>query len=154
MPTLHLGVIDIPYANAPKKHQRRSGTAGTQTTGDVAGWLEDRYHVMEIFFEENKDQIVGFLEEGITGSMESVLMGAANFSSLDPTGKAMSEIEDRFKQFLAMKEIEGLGIPGVPTGAAQRGVNHRMKRPYVRRAPRPSFIDTGLYQSSFKAWMD
>lgn len=154
MPTLHLGVIDIPYAQAPKKNQRRAGTAGTQTTGDVAGWIEGRYHVMEIFFEENKDQIVGYLEEGIAGSMESVLMGAANFSSLDPTGKAMSEIEDRFKQFLAMKEIESLGVPGIPTKAAERGVNHRLKRPYVRRAPRPSFIDTGLMQASFKAWLD
>jgi len=41
-------------------------------------------------------------------------------------------------------------------------VSHRFANPthrrvkgagLVRRAPRPSFIDTGLYQASFKAWV-
>jgi len=51
-----------------------------------------------------------------------------------------------------MKEVEKLGIPGVPTKAALRGVNHRLKHPYRRRGARPSFVDTSLYMSSFKAW--
>jgi hypothetical protein len=43
MPILHLGVVDIPYVDASRK---KSATA---TTGQVAGWLEDKYHPMEVF---------------------------------------------------------------------------------------------------------
>lgn len=152
---LHLGVIDIPYAQAPKRHQRKAGTGGTQTTGDVAGWLENRYHVMEIFAEAKGDKIAAALEDSLSGALESALMGAANMNSYDPTGKAMTDIEDAFKVFLSSQEIEKLGYPGVPTQAALDGVNHRLKRPYAKSNPRrPSFIDTGLYESSFKAWID
>lgn len=155
MTILHLGVIDIPYANAPKKNRRRSGSPGTQTTGDVAGWLEDRYHVMEVFFEEKKDLIAEDLEGSLQGALESVLMGAGNIGNLDPVGTAMTDIEDRFKTFLSSQEIEKIGIAGVPTQAALDGVNHRLKHPYKKSNPRrPSFIDTGLYESSFKAWID
>ncbi len=155
MPTLHLGVIDIPYANAPKKNQRRAGTAGTQTTGDVAEWLEADYHVMEIFFEAHRDDIAVDLEDSLAGALESALMGAANLGTFDPTGHAMSQIEDRFKNFLLSREIENIGVPGVPTQAALQGINHRLRHPYRRSNPRrPSFIDTGLYESSFKSWMD
>lgn len=151
---LHLGVVDIPYAQAPKRHQRKAGTGGTQTTGDVAGWLENRYHVMEIFAEEKGEQIAAALEGSIAGALESAFMGAANLNSFDPTGAGTSEIEDLFKTFLSSREIEKLGYPGIPTQAAQDGVNHRLKHPYKKRAARPSFIDTGLYESSFKAWID
>jgi len=151
---LHLGVYDVPYAQAPKRHQPKSGSAGTQTTGDVAGWLEGRYHVMEIFAQEKGDDIAAALESSLAGALESAFMGAANMNNFDPTGAAMSEIEDRFKTFLSSQEIEKLGYPGVPTQAAKDGVNHRLKHPYRKRAARPSFIDTGLYQASFKAWID
>lgn len=152
---LHLGVYDLPYAQAPKRHQRKTGSAGTQTTGDVAGWLESRYHVMEIFFEDKRDDIAADLEESLQGALESILMGAGNANSFDPTGKAMSAIEDRFKTYLSSGEIEQSGYPGVPTQAAKDGVNHRLKHPYGKTNPqRPSFIDTGLYQASFKAWAD
>ncbi len=154
MPTLHLGVIDIPYAQAPRKYQRRAGAGGTQTTGDVAGWLETRYGVMEAFFKDKEDLIAADLEGSLAGALESVMMGGGNFNKLDATGAAMASIEDRFKKFLYLREVEQVGIPGVPTQAAQRGVNHRLKRPYAKRDARPSFIDTGLYESSFKAWID
>lgn len=151
---LHLGVIDIPYAQAPRRNQRKAGSAGTQTTGDVAGWLENRYHVMEIFFESRRDEIAGDLESSLAGALESALMGGGSLTTIDPTGAAATSIEDRFKKFLSLKEIEQLGVPGVPTMAAQMGVNHRLKNPYRRRAPRPSFIDTGLFEASFKVWAD
>lgn len=150
---LHLGVIDIPYAQAPPRRRARKVTSGTQTTGDVAGWLENKYGVMQSFYDTKKDQVAAAIENGLQGALENMMMGRSSFA-VDPFGAATSTIEDSFKQFLATKEIEGLGIAGVPTQAALRGVSHRMKRPYARRAPRPSFIDTGLYQSSFKAWVD
>ena len=76
------------------------------------------------------------------------------------------QISTYFKQFLAMRQIEGFGIPGVPTQAALNGVNHRFKNPrgkwtgkgkdrkFQRNPRRPSFIDTGMYQASSKAWFD
>ena len=109
---------------------------------------------MEIFAEAKGDKIAAALEDSLAGAVESAFMGAANMNSYDPTGKAMTDIEDAFKMFLSSQEIEKLGYPGVPTQAAQDGVNHRLKHPYRKRAARPSFVDTGLYQSSFKAWID
>ena len=149
---LHLGVIDVPYAQAPSKRRRRKVRAGTQTTGDVAGWLEDRYHVMEHFWNLHADDVVQALEGSLQGAIDNLLMGAP--MSVSAFGQAETAIEDRFKRMLAERELDVLGFPGIPTGAAQRGVSHRHKRPNVRRGPRPSFIDTGLYQASFKAWVE
>lgn len=67
--------------------------------------------------------------------------------------QAAGDIEDRFKQAISMREFDGR-IPGVPTQASLRGVNHRMKRPYVKRGPRPSFRDTGTFSSSIRSWVD
>lgn len=149
MTTLHLGVLDIPYAQAPKG--KRSRRPGTETTGDVAEWLENKYHVMEIFFEQKAESlIVPELEKSITGAIVNLFAGAP--PTADPFGGATAKIEDAFKQFLSTKEMEKLGYPGVPTQAALMGVSHRFAHPYKRRPPRPSFIDTGLYQASIKAW--
>jgi hypothetical protein len=136
---LHFGVTDLPYA-APRG----------KTTGDVADILEAKYHVVEVFYEENKEAVAGLLEESLQGAIESLVMGAP--VTFAPLSGGLSRIEERFKKFLSDKEMDRLGYPGVPTAASLRGVSHRFKRPYAKRAPRPSFIDTGLYQSSFRTW--
>lgn len=150
---LHLGVVDIPYSGAPSRHRRKGNVAsGTQTTGDVAGWLEDKYHVMEHFYEQRQDVVVAAVEDSVQGAVESLLMGAS--FKIDPFGSATSKIEGEFREFLSSREIESVGYPGVPTKAAQRGVNHRLRHPYRRANPRrPSFVDTALYQASFRAWV-
>ena len=107
---LHLGVLDVPY--------KQGSNSSPETTGDVAEILENRYHPIEIFYEEH------------------------------------ANIETRFRHFLSQKEMDSLGVPGVPTKAALAGVSHRFKHPYAKRAPRPSFIDTGLYEASFRAWVE
>ena len=66
---------------------------------------------------------------------------------------AESKIENMFKKAISGKEFDSL-IPGVPTEAAKRGVNHRLAHPYAKRGPRPSFLDTSLYSSSFKSWVE
>lgn len=162
MPLLHLGVLDQPYIEPTpaggKKRRRGGGPDKSQaskytgvTTGMVAGWLEDRYHVMEHFAELHGPEIVTAVEDSLKGSIESFLMGAP--VTLDVFGSATSKIEDAFKQMLSQRELDRLGYPGIPTLAAMRGVSHRFKRPYVRRPERPSFVDTGLYVASFKAWV-
>jgi hypothetical protein len=140
MPTLHLGVVDVPYA-----HSRRG-----VSTGDVATWLENRYHVFEHYWNLHQHDIAKHIETSLAGTITSLLAGAP--PSIDPFGSAVSHIEDGFKQMLSTKELDRLGYPGIPTLAAQEGVSHRFKNPYKHRPPRPSFIDTGLYQSSAKAW--
>jgi hypothetical protein len=140
MTTLHLGVLDIPYASKE-----------TKTTGDVAEILEAKYHVMDYFFNLHQEEIIKELEVSIAGSFESLMMGAPPQEDIHAAGTA--RVETMFKDFLSNQEMDGLE-PGVPTTAALRGVSHRFKRPYVLRPPRPSFIDTGQYQATFKCWVD
>lgn len=151
MPTLHLGVIDLPYSRAPGR--RKKSTAGTVTTGDVAGWLENRYHILEHFWQAHGAEVAADLEKSLQGAVESLFMGAP--VQHDPFGTGTNEIEKRMKAFLSTQEIERIGFPGIPTKAALRGVSHRKKHPYRKGNPRrPSFIDTGLMQSSYKAWVE
>lgn len=153
MLTLHLGVIDVPYVQATSRRQKKP-RAGTVMTGDVAGWLENRYQVMQTFFDRRADKIGDMLAESVSGAIESLIMGGP--ATLDVAASALSLIEDEFKQFITTGEMETLGRAGVPTQAAQqrRAGKKRSGRMKRRRAGTGvSFIDTGLYQSSFKAWI-
>lgn len=167
MPVLHLGVIDIPYATHVAEPQRRVAVrfkkgqkprgftappAGGETTGDVASYLEDKYHIMEHFFELHQDEIAEDVAKAVVGQLESLLMGAP--ASTDPFAEFTASLQTRFKKMLDAQELDKLGFPGIPTGAALRGVSHRFKHPYAKRDPRASFIDTGTYQSAFIAWVD
>lgn len=166
---LHLGVIDIPYATYVRPDQRRvavrrkkggpariinAAPRGGETTGDVAEILEDKYHIMEFFFEDiGSDLIAAALEHSMSGAIENLVAGAS-VGNFDPTDQAMSEIKGAFDAFITQQEMDGQQ-PGVPTKASLRGVNHRFKHPYAKgNAPRPSFRDTGEYLSSFKAWVE
>jgi hypothetical protein len=136
--TLHLGVLDVPY-------QAKGGV----TTGDVATWLERKYGVMERFYDLHAQQFADDLAESVAGELENVLMGAPPGN---PFAQAMSDIEGQFRLFIDFEDITVTGAKGVPTQAALEGVNHRLKM--RRGARRPSFVDTGLYSASFKAWVD
>lgn len=159
MPVLHLGVVDQPYVQRASRRGKRK--ASTVTTGDVAGWLEDKYHILENFVQMHEADIALDLEAALQGAVENSMMSARGFRSFydliegDYTalGGAMSRIEDRMKQFLSLGEMETIGYPGVPTQAALKGINHRKKNPRTGKR-RPSFVDTGLMQASYKAWVD
>lgn len=142
-PTLHLGVVVQPYRTTTRK-------ARALTTGEVAEFLEEKYGVMAAFYRVHGDDVVRALENSMSGALESLVMGQYT----DPYGTGMQQIENAFREFIVSREAERVGIPGTPTHAALMGVNHRMKHPYAKRASRPSFLDTSLYMSSFKAWMD
>jgi hypothetical protein len=156
MPILHLGVADIPYVSAPTARQNKV-TAGTVTTGDVAGWLEDEYHILEIFGRVHEQDMAADLEHGMAGALESLMMGAP--PSLDPYGAGASKIEERMKNFISDNEMASLGYPGVPTQAALdrasgKKRSARMARARKSNAKPVSFIDSGLMQSSYKAWVE
>lgn len=164
--TLHLGMIDVPYANEVKREKvshakkgkankpiKRKTENGTQTTGDVAEILEAKYHIMDTFAFARLPDIAKELEDSIAGSLESLLMGGN--TAPNPFAKAESAITNMFKDFLAKGDVEHMGIDGVPTQAAQHGVNHRLVHPYAKSNPRrESFIDTGGYHDHFIAWID
>lgn len=165
---LHLGVVDLPYVINVVEKQRRQvvrkrpdGTleafsrppAGGETTGDVATWLEDKYHVMEVFYEDVGPALVAkSIEVSARNALESFMLGGPSDMSL--TAAAESEIEQAFRIFLDQQEMDNV-VGGVPTKAALAGVNHRLKHPYAKaNKERPSFIDTGTYQKAFKVWVD
>jgi hypothetical protein len=161
---LHLGVVDQLYTGkqpastaevfaalqAGKGVPKKSVVHGAVSTGDVAEFLENKYHVMETFFEAHADEIAEAVIGSYAGAAESILQGAP--STLDPFVGAAGDIKAMFNRFLDSGEMERMGIPGVPTKAAQEGVSQRFKTRHG--PPRPSFIDTGLYESSFVAWVD
>lgn len=152
---LHLGVADVPYGHtAPARGKRRAKKrAVTTTTGDVAEILEAKYHIMEHFYQMRMGAVASALEKSLKATLESLLLGGP--PPLSPFDEGTSKIEADFKDFLDRRLIERLGYPGIPTQAAKDGVNHRLLHPYAKgNTRRPSFIDTGLYQASFKAWVD
>lgn len=163
MTTLHLGVIVQNYRTFARVYRYRGKTgkpgrrrvanyAASLSTLDVANFLEDRYHVMENFYELHQEEIVGMIANAYAGAVETAMHTGRPPIDLEATG--INRIKKLFNDFLDMEELAGLGIPGVPTQAAKDGVSHRFKHPYAAHARRPSFIDTGLYESSFVAWVD
>ena len=147
---LHLGVLDQLYSTPPSGKRRRQG-GSVVSTGQVAEWLEDEYHVMEHFAQLHGQEIADAVAEDMSASLETMLMGGSTELTL---GEATSKIEELFKTMISMSELEGIGYPGIPTQAALKGVNHRLAHPYARSNPRrPSFRDTGLFQASMKAWV-
>lgn len=166
MTILHFGVIDHPYTYKQQTLTKKGKIAKKMrtvkvsvTTGQVADWIEEEYSLMERFYEDNKQRIGDELTKSVEDAMEAVLSGAP--VTQDPYGSATSELEDLFKKTLSSNGFDGK-IPGVPTVASGRvpsvrkgGVNHRLVHPFAKSNPaRPSFIDTGNYESSFKVWVE
>lgn len=148
---LHLGVIDIPYGEAETVEEAyKSGHFSIQSTGFVAELLEEKYSVMDNFFYLHKDDIAFDMEKSLAGILEDMMMGTPH--DADPFSSAMSKVEDQFKTYLDKEEIVATGQFGVPTKAALEGRSIRFK--YKKGPRRPSFIDSGLYQANFKAWIE
>lgn len=158
MTTLHLGVLDIPYADESYKKmlgedaaKNLKGHNSVVTTGDVAEILEAKYGVLDGFLFLHLPDIAEDMAESVAGAIDSLMAGAP-VDKIDPFASGTSKIEEKMKDYLSKRETELAGLPGVPTGAAQRGESKRFKR--HSGPPRPSFIDTGLYQSTLKAWVE
>lgn len=132
---LHLGVIDVPY---PEEKA---------TTGEVAEILEAHYGVMRVFVEEYEDSITQEVEEKMLGLIQNIKLGAPlHEGDIDFPG-----IERNFREYLDRSEWEK--ISGHPTKASILGKSKR-KKGLTYGVKRPSFIDTGLYQKSFRSWTE
>jgi hypothetical protein len=132
---LHLGVIDIPYENE------------NTTTGDVAEILEGKYRIMQTFFDRHGDEIAQLMSNDLAAGLENLLAGAPPPS--DPFAESMSQVHHLFVAFLDNAEMNG--TEGVPTARALEGISKRFKN--KKGEPRPSFIDTGMFQASMRAWV-
>ena len=139
---LHIGVNDVPYPHDPE---------GT-TTGQVAEILEAKYQLFGAFAYHYGPQVANALADAAAGALEDELAGGPPANTARRYAAGCSQTEDMFRRFLDADTMAALGYAGVPTAAALAGVNHRLKE--KRGAPRPSFIDTGLLESSLHAWVD
>lgn len=156
MPVLHLGVVEMPYAKTPGRGKAK---ASQITTGDVAEILEAKYHVMEVYANEQGGAVATALENSVTGAIENLMLGAP--PSNNPFGEGTEAIQTAFQKFIESKAMDALGVPGVPTKASLMGVSHRFKNKRNKGkggktsgTARPSFDDTGLYVNSMRAWVD
>ena len=159
MTTLHLGVIDQQYRTSGPGYRGKTGRPGrrrkahiaSRTTFDVAKILEDKYHVMETFYEAHQSEVVEAIANAYAGAVNTSWRTGRPPADLESTG--VPKLKKMFNDYLDMEEMAGLGVPGVPTQAAIDGLSHRFAHPYAKHPRRPSFIDTGLYEASFVAWV-
>lgn len=138
---LIFGVNDVAYTDP--------STNRATTTGDVAGYLENDYHVMRTYLELHETEIGELLAHAMAGEIESLAQGKpAHFDVSGP----MNRIEEEFRDYLDRGEWRNTS--GQVIAAAEAGVSHRKKRPYAKNKERTAFVDTGLYQASFRAWLE
>lgn len=164
--TLHIGVIDLPYSDnsssarpmvrrpGKPKPPRPARRPSTTTTGDVAEILEACYSLFSTFTLLRGKDIQDAVEDALRGKLETLAMGGPVSMDRLFDDADLAPIEEAFRDFLNRREMDGRAA-GVPTRAAERGVNHRLSRPYAKGNPsRPSFIDRGLLQNSVRVWSD
>ena len=134
-----MGFNEIPYDYQPK------------TTYQVAQILEAKYGILQTFYNMNEQKIIDSLVESYENAISDIGFGADPMA-LDPAGAASSWIQHEFKESLSRQAYDGV-IRGVPTQASLTGRSRRFKKGY-KTGTRASFIDSGLYQSSFQVWVD
>ncbi|MCS4265021.1 hypothetical protein [Serratia sp. BIGb0163] len=133
-----LGVVDMPYDYGDT----------SATTYEVAEALQDNYQLFTHFWEEHQDTILPEVGEALAYSIINHIQHGAPLTS----GELLGETMRSFNIFLEREEMAGLAVDKVPTHAALEGRNSRLK--VERGERRPSFIDGGLFKSSFIAWID
>ncbi|RDT57387.1 hypothetical protein DXF87_22730, partial [Enterobacter roggenkampii] len=80
MITFHLGVIDVPYEDE------------NTTTGDVAEYLEEKYQIMQTFFDRYSNDIADLMAKDMAEQLENLIAGFPPQS--DPFRQSMSQIHD------------------------------------------------------------
>lgn len=167
MASLVLGVLDVAYSDA-------GGSSGeATTTGEVAEKLEERYGVMQAFYDSRKEKIAQFLADDMAHAITDIAQGKpvessqsrgfANkyhginekYSISSFTYGADKRIESEFNQFIFSNEMQKLSIAttGAPISvAAARGITKR--KISKKNKSRPAFVDTGLYVTSMLAWTE
>jgi len=136
---LELGVMDGPHWS--------EDTESATTVYEVALELESTYQVMGYFGHKNGQ----FIADSLASSINDNLAFIAD-RNVDVFDIAEDQIEERFREFLQNKELDGF-VPDsekpIPTMAAQKGI----VRGEETGVPRQSFIDSGDYLNAFAVRM-
>jgi hypothetical protein len=145
---IHLGV-----ANGPHPYWEEEEHKGIEfeplDTFAIAQVLEANYGLFTQFADYEIDHIAFSLAESANNALQEYVNTGHKPENI--FGDTTFEIESDFKEFLDSEKMAKFGIKGVPTKAALEGKSLRFKR---KKGPRrPSFIDSGVLQSSFKAWV-
>ncbi|QGZ66876.1 hypothetical protein FAZ98_31720 [Paraburkholderia acidisoli] len=119
---------------------------------------------MRTFLELHEDEIGDFLANAMADEIESLAQGkpVIPFASRDVTttlgdrvieGQSVNgRIEEAFRDYLDSREWQTTS--GQTIDAADAGVSHKKKHPNSsKNKARAAFVDTGLYQASFRAWL-
>jgi hypothetical protein len=142
---LCLGVMPIPYDSR-------------KDTFDVATILEDRYGIMQKFYELNSQQINDDMAEALSKSLEDFANGFPVIPLDRVMAQTLGEKSEKFRDFLDTGEVERVGIPGTPTKRSLQRISLRFKNKKTKKGkrsvPRSSFLDTLLYRNSFRMWID
>src|ERR1700722_15357232 len=100
MTTLTFGVNDLPYSHSDNlgtvKKGKTKGAARTSTTGEVAEILEEKYHIMETFWNIHDGEIIEDYSEALVGAFEGLLQGSPVSPNALAAGNA--EVEARFRR--------------------------------------------------------
>ena len=154
---LNLGVIDVP--------EPEGGTSYT-----VGVELEKQYGVFSMFANTYEKFIVETVAEDAADGLEALMRGeSVSVNTVFATSG--EEITNKMHEFITTQEVERVapsyGEYGIPTQAALEGKTLRtaagktiskvrkgqkVKKVYGQR--RPSFIYSGIFEKSMKAWIE
>jgi len=151
MPDLHFGFVDVPYpGQIAKRNSRGRFLRRADRSVDVAEALEKRYHIVETF----SDQMLDYISEELSYYYDEQLEELFESRTRSGPGKFARNITLAFRDFIRKGGMDD-AVRGVPTKASIEG---KTWRPGYGKFPtgetRPSFIDTGTYIGSFRAWVD
>jgi hypothetical protein len=158
---LHLGVIDVPepYEN--------------KSTYDVGVDLEKNYKFFSSFYDAHTQEISDLITKDAAIGIEKLLKGETVTVS-NTFAVSGEEITDKMHNFITSQEAESVVKPVfpliAPTLAAQEGLSYRFDKGYsakrqvkglkgqgkqiIKRAPRPSFQYSGVFEASLKGWIE
>jgi hypothetical protein len=125
-------------------------------TGQVSTWLESHYGILEEFIDIHSEDIAKLIEEDVAEMITRTIEKGVTPTLTRISKHSMLIIKAMFDTFIRSREVEGLGIPGVPTERAKMGFKSATKRRKGRFSgtSRPSFLDTELYIKSFYARLE
>lgn len=151
---LKLGVIEVPEPQ------------GDITSYDLGMILENKYGLFSNFYKYHEKDILKDIDDTFSKAIDSVMNGDTR-SAVGSIFGVNERITDKLHKFITDREIEQMGIPGVPTEAALLGLSLRtkgnkrigkakkgVKYKQVQGPRRPSFIYSGVFEASLKAWLE
>lgn len=154
---LHMGFLNTPYSDAAKsapmsyakmhENRRRRHYSKTMTADKVASILEAKYQVVQDFTQVHENDIKDFLDGAIREVAIDCLKKRVKFRSekiVELMRPRTSQVDKLFRSYLDNEET------GTSVKAALQGKRTGRKS----RAPRPPFVNTGLYRASFRSWVD